>query len=602
MKTRLFVFALVMLWALPLLAQQPVPERAVAAETAGQWQDAVAAYRDALAQDPHRVDLWLRLADVHARLKDFSACAEALVQASRLAPADASIVARLSQTYATAGQPGPARDAIDRALRLQPDNRDYLMALGQLSTWAGDYHHAATAYRHVLALRPDDEDAWLPLARVSTWAGDTDQAVAMYRRYTAKHGASADVLLDWARAESFRGNTAGALDRLAEYRKQFGETPRYVQEMAAALARGGRPNEAFALLRALDSQASDADTRDTLNVLVLAMQGRARDARNGLNALQQSGRAPADTARLAPLLQSLFGATIAPGASVYGDSDGLRITTLAPRVSVPVVPELRVDAGYQRDTMTARAGSGLDQVTGRTNAVEEQMWAGVATRIWPAVSFGARAGQARSEGRQLAVYQIDGTLRPWDGFQLQASRDLGFLAISPRTLGLGLTRLTDRLGFSWTPGIQYFVDGQLSYQTFSDGNERWEFTLAPRRSVMRTDWLNLDVGASAYQMRTLRDFDNGYYDPARYEFYSVTLFPYFKLSTNDGIGLTIAFGEQRATPSPAFQFGGNAAIDAAFGIYRSWMIRVQAAGTFNQRLETGAYRGVRANIALTRRF
>jgi hypothetical protein len=476
------------------------------------------------------------------------------------------------------------------------------VARAQLSTWAGDYRDAANAYQRVLALHPDDEQAWLPLARVSTWAGDTDQAVTMYRRYTAKHGATADVLLDWARAESFRGNTAAALDRLAEYRKQFGKTPRYVQEMAAVLARGGRPTEALALLRRLDSQASDADARATLNVLALAMQGRAREARDGLNALQQSGRAPADAARLAPLLQSLFGATIVPGASAYSDSDGLRTTTLAPRISVPVVPELRVDAGYQRDTMSARAGSGLDQVTGQTSAVLEQEWAGVVTRPWPAAQFSARAGQARAEGRQLAVYQIDGTLRPWDTFQLQASRDFGFLAISPRTLGLGLTRLTSRAGFSWTPSVQYSVDGQVSYQTFSDGNERWEFSLGPRRSVMRTDWLNLDVGASAYQMRTLRDFDNGYYDPARYEFYAVMLFPYFKLSTNDGVGFTIAFGEQRATPQSVFQFGGNASIDAAFGIYRSWMIRVQGAATVNQRLETGAYRGVRAGIALTRRF
>jgi len=601
MKTRFFVFALVMLWALPLVAQQPVPERAIAAEMAGQWPDAIAAYRDALARDPQRVDLWLRLADVHAQLKDFSSCADALAQASRLAPRDASILARLSQTYATAGQAGPARDAIDRALRLQPDNRDYLMAHAQLSTWAGEYRDAANAYQRVLALHPDDEQVWLPLARVSTWAGDTDQAVAMYRRYAARHGATADVLLDWARAESFRGNTAGALDRLAEYRKQFGETPRYVQEMAAVLARGGRPTEALALLRGLDSRASDADARATLNVLALAMQGRAREARDGLNALQQSGRATADTARLAPLLQSLFGATIVPGASTYSDSDGLHITTLAPRISVPVVPELRIDAGYQRDTMRAPAGP-LGQENGRTDAAEEQVWGGVTSRIWPAVQLGARAGQARAEGRQIAIYQIDGTVRPWDGFQLQGSRDFNFLAISPRTLGLGLTRLTDRLGFSWMPGIQYFVDGQVSYQTFSDGNERWEFSLGPRRSVMRTDWLNLDIGASAYQMRTLLDLANGYYDPARYEFYAVTLFPYFKLGTNDGVGFTIAFGEQRATPHSTFQFGGNASIDAAFGIYRSWMIRVQGAATVNQRLETGAYRGVRATFALTRRF
>jgi hypothetical protein len=32
------------------------------------------------------------------------------------------------------------------------------------------------------------------------------------------------------------------------------------------------------------------------------------------------------------------------------------------------------------------------------------------------------------------------------------------------------------------------------------------------------------------------------------------------------------------------------------------MIRLQAAGTFNQRLDTGAYRGARGNFSLTYRF
>jgi cytochrome c-type biogenesis protein CcmH/NrfG len=156
MNTRLYVLTLVLCAGAPLAAQessrQAVPDRAIAAESAGQWQDAIVVYRDALRADPQRVDLWLRLADVHAQTRDLPACIDALEHASRLAPSNASIHARLSQTYATAGQVEPARRAIERALALQPESREYLIAQAQLSTWAGQYAQAAASYRRVLAL------------------------------------------------------------------------------------------------------------------------------------------------------------------------------------------------------------------------------------------------------------------------------------------------------------------------------------------------------------------------------------------------------------------------------------------------------------------
>ena len=53
-----------------------------------------------------------------------------------------------------------------------------------------------------------------------------------------------------------------------------------------------------------------------------------------------------------------------------------------------------------------------------------------------------------------------------------------------------------------------------------------EFTFAPRRHIVRNEWLNLDIGFSAYQYRAHRDLDTGYSDPEKYEFYGLAVYPY----------------------------------------------------------------------------
>src|SRR5690349_6826832 len=99
---------------------------------------------------------------------------EALQQAIAAAPGDASLYARLSQTYATAGSGDAALHAIEAALALQPGRPEYIRARATLATWTGDYRKARDSYRQLETLFPEDLDLALALARVSAWAGDTD--------------------------------------------------------------------------------------------------------------------------------------------------------------------------------------------------------------------------------------------------------------------------------------------------------------------------------------------------------------------------------------------------------------------------------------------
>jgi hypothetical protein len=180
-------------------------------------------------------------------------------------------------------------------------------------------------------------------------------------------------------------------------------------------------------------------------------------------------------------------------------------------------------------------------------------------------------------------------------------RQSTFAAFSPRTLALGLDRLIHRGQIEWSPSIRYVVAADASYEDLSDGNDRWELFVAPRAAIARTEHLNLDLGLLAQRFGATHDLQNGYYDPRKYEYYSLVVAPYWKVSENIGLNVSAGFGGQR-DDSSSFRFGGNASAEATFGIYERWVLKVNGSTTTNRRLESGAFRGYSGGVVLLRRF
>ena len=110
------------------------------------------------------------------------------------------------------------------------------------------------------------------------------------------------------------------------------------------------------------------------------------------------------------------------------------------------------------------------------------------------------------------------------------------------------------------------------------------------------------MGVQLRQFGASMNLDNGYYDPHRYESYAVTAFPYWKISENTGFAMNLAIGMQRDDAWRTFRLGGNAAGEATFGIFESWMLKVNGAVTLNERTETGAFRAFGGGVVLVRRF
>lgn len=580
-------------------AQTNVPEAGLAAEIDGRWDEAIRVYRQALDREPGRADLWVRVAEIAARLGRVSDVTTALSRAAEASPNDPELHFRLSQANAAANDPAAAQSAVERAIALRPSDPEYLRAGAVLATWNGDYSTASLRYRQLQVVQPSDISIVLNLARLSAWSGETAEAVSSYRRYLQVNPNAADVWLELATAESWRGRHAAALDALNVYRDRFGESRAHSLALARILAGAGRPSRAVDLLEPLRQQDPGNYEVNLTRTIALALRQSVRDAHEALALVRRFDPTSRETRNAERLVRTMVGSTIEPGFTFYGDSDHLQVIRVEPAGSLMLRSGTQLSAGHARYSLQAAAASGLDRLAGGT-ASHEHTWAGVAQAVG-GLTVSGRIGSATADERRRTQHTVGIQWRASDTFSVGVERSQGFVVISPRTVELGLTERRHRTDVVWTPTLATAVVAGGTYQEFSDGNHRWEVTIAPRRAIVRTGSVNLDLGLSAYRLEASRDLTNGYYDPRAYEAYQAAAYPYFKISENVGFGLSLTAGAQREHRLP-FRFGGSATGEATLGIYRAWLLRVTASATHNLRQESGAFRGYAGSVVLIRRF
>jgi tetratricopeptide (TPR) repeat protein len=585
------------------LSAQSLPDAGLAAEAAGRWDDAIRAYRQVLDREPQRADVWVRIADVESTRNNLPAAIDALDHAGRIRPTDPSIFRKLSQAYAASDQPRPALEAIRVALALAPDNKEYLLATATLATWQGDYSLAARSYRRVQDLggAGNDVDLALSLARVSAWAGETNQAVDAYRRYLAMQPDAADVWLELVRTEGWRGNYGAALEAAATYRARFGESPAYVREVAAIRARSGRPSEAVKLVEPLLKDDPSSHDLNVTRAVALTMQQRPREAFEALDSVRRINPTDRETQATEKLVRANLSSSVQPGYTYYSDSDDLQVSRFAPSGTVLFTSGTQLTIGYERQILDAPIRSGLGRADGGS-AQYDYGWTSVSQKIGR-VTVQGLIGTATSDVHRETPYAASARIQASDSLIVTAGSTHGFFVVSPRTLEIGLTERHHSLEADWAPGVLYRITGGASYQRLSDGNDRWQVLVNPRRALARRQLMNLDLGFSGYVLGTSFNLANGYYDPKRYESYAGVVYPYFKVSENVGVAATLAAGVQRESRfGSSFHFGGNASVDLSVGIYRPWVLKVTAAATNNQRADSGAFSGFSSGIVLIRRF
>jgi tetratricopeptide (TPR) repeat protein len=579
-------------------AQVRLSDLAVAAEGRGQWDEALSLYATLLEQRPGQADIWVRVADIHAHRGRVGDAVQALRHAVEAKPDEPSLRHRLSQAYAAAGDASAALVAVRAALTLRPDDVAYIQSAAILSTWAADYTAAQQYYRRLYALGHDVE-VLLKLGRVSAWRGDTDSASNALQKYLDGRPESREGWLDLARVETWRGNATGAFRALEQYRVRFGDSPEYQSTLARSLVAAGRPNKAIEVLEPLMSGQPATVDLLVVNTLAHTLREDPRAARAALDSLQRLDRANPETRQAEHVLRATLGSRVEPRVSVSSDSDHLYTARTGSSGSLRLPGATRISAGYERTTLRAPRENGLGLSTGG-QVTRTTVWSGVTQTLGPATVL-ARLGDARWLDHRLTEYAIAARVRASDALSARLEHGRNLLAVSPRTLELGLTQQEDHFQVLWTPRLRLHVTTAGTLQRISDGNEQWTVTLAPRYDLVRTARLNLDIGASAYQLHTSHDEPNGYYDPHAYESYTATVHPYFKVSDNVGVSASASFGGQRERGS-RFRPGGSGGVEATVGIYQAWLLSAAASATDNQRLASGAYRGVTASLTLVRRF
>lgn len=548
------------------------------------------------------LEYWLHMADIEALAGDDRASAEAIRQATRFSQNDANLFYRLSQTYPDLKDVKNASAAIERAVQLEPKNLEFLRARADLAAWGSDYPTALDSYNRILAIAPGDPGAILGIARISAWQGQLDNSAKYYKLYLDKYPQVQVVWIEYIEVEAERGDYALAMELLEKYRQQYGETPAYLKQKARVLAWAERPTPALAIVDRLHPTMPDDYELATTHSLALSVAHRPREALGSLSELvrlQPDSKETYDTQRFikTPLrsnISFLFG--------YQASSDDITIKQVGVNGEYVISPETRVFAGTDKQRLNAAEGSSFETVNGETTTDYNRGWIGVRHLFSPKIAMDAQVGGGVASGSHNFIYEVGADFQPKDNLSMRLSRRQDLYAVSPRAVSLGIERRANTLTSSWQPDLRYTIDSLLAYDTFSDGNSRWEVDLAPRRAVVRNQYLNLDLGIGGRWFSYREDPNNGYYAPNMYRRYSVTAYSYWKLNDDNGISVTASVGPYKDNTMDGYRAGGDLVVEGYFGIYRDWMLDARASLSSYGAGATGAYRSRMFELMLTRRF
>ena len=545
---------------------------------------------------------WLRMADIFALGNNPVASAAALKEATRLAPQDHALFYRLAQSYPSEREAADAAAAIERAVELDPNNLEYLRTRADLAAWRGDYDMALDSHRRILAIASNDSGARLGIARVHYWRSQLDESARAYRDYLTQQPGVAAPWMEYIVVITELGDYARAMEMLETYRQRFGDNVAYRKQKARVLAWAERPTPSLGLVGELEPMLRDDYELGYTRTVALHYAHRPREALASLAEVTRLRPDSKETLDLTRFIRTPLRSNATAGFGYHTGSDDVSIRHAGVRGEYVINPETRLFGGADRQWIHADSGSGYEKPDGGTTLGYNRAWLGIQHRLSPKVSLDAQIGNGLAEGDGRFIYEVGADLQPADEFTMRLARRQDLFAVSPRAAKLGIERRANTLDATWTPDLRLTVAGRFGYDTLSDGNDRWEAELAPRRAVLRSQRLNLDLGVSGRWFGFDEDPGNGYYAPSLYQRYALTAFTYWKISDDDGVSVAFSYGPYKDNTLSGFRAGGDIVAEGFFGIYRDWFLDVKAGVSRYGGGATGGYRSHMFELSLTRRF
>ncbi len=549
------------------------------------------------------LEYWLRAADLYALSGNDRASADALKQAARYAPDDAALQFRIARSHTEKEDVPHAMAALERALQLEPENIEYLRARADLSSWVGDYDTALDSYHRILAIKADDSGSMLGIARLHSWQGNSDQAIKGYQAYLEKHPKVQIAWVEYLRLEMEIGNYSTVLKRLETYRGHFGETKEYTNIKARTYAWAQRPAMALPLARKRLSEAPDDYEMHYTRTIALNNDHRPAEAVVSLNKLNELRADSKDTADIRKYVTTPLRSYISLNGAYQEDTNDITIQRLGAKGVYVYSPHTRFSLSASQHKLRAPLASGYENISGDQEARYQQGNIGVTHLFNHRLSLDAQAGTASiKDGESHSVYTVGADIWPADGVTLRASYSEQPYAVSPRSLSLEILRRNSQLDLTWSPNLLYTISAMVAGSSLSDDNARTDILLEVSRAMLRTQRWNIDLGISGQRLDYDFDPDNGYYAPDTYERYALNGYAYRKFSEDNALGISASAGGYKDDDMDSFGFSGSLSIEAFIGLYRNWMLDVQAGVFRNSGIETDAYRVNNIEFTLTRRF
>lgn len=575
-------------------------EYGLRAEIAGEWDLAIDIYEHLLSIHPDDEEILIRKSDIELSLERYDDAITTLEEIAGISPDD-KIYFKISQAYSISGQPEPALEAINKALEFDPDNKQYLESKAILANWKGDYDSAIEAYNKLLKIDPDDESLLFKLGNAHNWTGNSDKAVHYYREFLKEVPDSSPALLRLSQAESFRGNYRGSLNAIERYREIEGEDDNYYTETSRALIFAGRPKKGLDMLS--QPLMKEPDNYD-LNVIRTFGLLNTRQHEAALDSLAHTISINPDhpyNRDFQRFITTPMKSSVELHGRAYFDSDDITILHQSAAFRQVISPTTSLNYRVRADQLTVDSGSPFSRQSGGDYIYHFSGLFGVDHFVNPDLNISAMGGIAGTDQDVSPAYNFRLSYWPSDSLKISTINEFEYYIVSPLSVDRNVRRFLNRVVFNYQPFIGYYLNGWASLNFFTDDNWQWEAYINPRKEILRTQYLNFDIGASGYWFGFDKDLDNGYFDPGFYQRYLGHGYGYVKIDDDHGIAFSGGAGVQEDDISNDFKFSGEASAELFIGIYKQWHLRL-GGSYFNTRLQTGAFNAFAFHITLANRF
>ncbi|HWS41114.1 MAG TPA: hypothetical protein VN247_07500, partial [Arenimonas sp.] len=283
------------------------------------------------------------------------------------------------------------------------------------------------------------------------------------------------------------------------------------------------------------------------------------------------------------------------------DSDDIQVDRYGLDGNIRLSDNWRLIGNVSLYDYNAPLGSGYEPITGGTSEDETQFWLGVSNTPTQDSLWLATLGSSNTDAGNEVIGRILWNQRVNDDWSFSLDANRNRLGISPLSVSLGLMRYQYLGQVRFNPGYNWVFDGLVSIQDISDGNNSVDLQVAGRRAVVRTQAVQLDLGANAQWMSFDEYQNNGYYSPSNYRRVALTAFAYFPFGDNYGLAVRAGLGIQRDETFDDWKSANDFSIEYVAGILSDWEFKAYA-GYSDRAQPAGLYDTNAVGVQLKRRF